>query len=308
MLKDTFYPLTSNVTKTLRQAKLTAAEWRIWSRLVEVDPWGDRYKDINTLEIMQECEVSKATFYRAIAKFEELEIFDFQDNGFSIRNLYGVSSLKNETRFSEMRQDSQICENSLKNETRFSEMRQDSQICENQAPEPALGNDSESAQILKTIQDHLDQQQKEPAVDLRKFEEVKKIIDQLKLIKCTPGLQINKQVEQAIADFLPNAQDAIAYLKECLKTWDGRRTYNWTGVLVKALKEGQKPNFPVHTQGGLLEIPPIPEELKKWFETVDQKRFNIFYSETRHSWMAVNKTGHAKQLFWQDAIIQWRKE
>ena len=36
-----FYPLTSKITVILRQAKLTAAEWRIWSYLVEVAPWGD---------------------------------------------------------------------------------------------------------------------------------------------------------------------------------------------------------------------------------------------------------------------------
>jgi hypothetical protein len=179
---------------------------------------------------------------------------------------------------------------------------------EKQTSEPLSDKDYESAQILKTIQDRLDQQQNEPAVELEKLEEVKKIIDQLKLIKCTPGLQINKQVEQAIADFLPNAQDAIAYLKECLKTWDGRRTYNWTGVLVKALKEGQKPNFPAHTQGGLLEISDCPKELEEWFKTADKKRFNIFWSGTRHSWMVIDKEDPINHIFWQDAIIQWRKE
>ena len=148
-----FYPLTSDITAKLRKGKLTAAEWRIWSYLVEIDPWGDRYIKINTLEIMQKCSVSKATFYRAIAKFQELELFDFQDDGFNIRNLRGVSSLKNETRFSKMRQDSQICENSLKDETRFSKMRQDSQICASQPPEVFPSKDSVSSQTLQISSD-----------------------------------------------------------------------------------------------------------------------------------------------------------
>lgn len=69
-----FYPLTWDITAKLRKGKLTAAEWRIWSYLVEMHPWGDVYQKIETLEIMQKCSVSKATFYRAIAKFQELGV------------------------------------------------------------------------------------------------------------------------------------------------------------------------------------------------------------------------------------------
>ncbi|VEP16999.1 conserved hypothetical protein [Hyella patelloides LEGE 07179] len=93
-IQGKFYPLTSEVTAKLRQAKLTAAEWRIWSYLVEVDPWGDRYQDLNSLNVMSKCDCSKATFYRAIAKFQRLSLFDIQDKGFSIRNLTGASTIK----------------------------------------------------------------------------------------------------------------------------------------------------------------------------------------------------------------------
>jgi len=69
-----FYPLTSDITAKLRKGKLTAAEWRIWSYLVEIDPRVDFYQKINALKIMQECSVSKATFYRAIAKLQKLGV------------------------------------------------------------------------------------------------------------------------------------------------------------------------------------------------------------------------------------------
>jgi hypothetical protein len=147
-----FYPVTPEVSRKLRAANLTAAEWRIWSYLIEIDPWGDVYKDIDTLTVMTECDVSKATFYRAIAKFQELELFDFQDKGISIRNLNGVSSLKNETTVSKMRLDSQSCETRLKNETRVSKMRLDSQSCENQLSKPLSNKDSDSPQTIQTIQ------------------------------------------------------------------------------------------------------------------------------------------------------------
>lgn len=155
VINENFYPLTSVVSKKLRQAGLTAAEWRIWSYLTEIDSWGDNYKKCNTLALLDECEVSKATFYRAVAKFQKLEMFDFQDDGFSIRNLYGVSSLKNEKTVSKMRQDSQICESSLKNEKTVSKVRQDSQICENQSLEPLQNKDSDSPQTIQTYSDFI---------------------------------------------------------------------------------------------------------------------------------------------------------
>ena len=168
---NNFYPITPEVSRKLRQGKLTAAEWRIWSYLIEIDPWGDIYKDIDTLTVMAECDVSKATFYRAIAKFQELELFDIQDKGISIRNLKGVSSLKNETPVSEMRQDSQNCETRRKNETKKSKMRQDSQNCENQPPEPAPSKASEvphTIQTYKTYTDSLSEAEKESFLEFGK--------------------------------------------------------------------------------------------------------------------------------------------
>jgi hypothetical protein len=73
-IQGKFYPLTGDVTTKLRKGKLTAAEWRIWSYLVEIDPWGDRYQDIDSLDVMSKCNCSRATFYRAIAKFQEIDV------------------------------------------------------------------------------------------------------------------------------------------------------------------------------------------------------------------------------------------
>ncbi|MBE9039350.1 hypothetical protein IQ235_00885 [Oscillatoriales cyanobacterium LEGE 11467] len=148
-----FYPLTGPIAAKLRQAKLTAAEWRIWSYLVELDPHGDRYLDLDTLTVMTECDCSKATFYRAIGKFQKLGIFDFQDKGWSFKNQSGVSKLKRQ---------SQNCSASLKNETAVSKMkppvskmRLDSQNCENRSPEPPPDKASESSQTNKTYSDFI---------------------------------------------------------------------------------------------------------------------------------------------------------
>ena len=169
-IQGKFYPLISEVTAALRRAKLTAAEWRIWSYLVEIDPWGDRYQDIDSLDVMSKCDCSRATFYRAIAKFQKLKIFDIQDKGFSIRNLTGASSLKfnraeeqstklkkvdlkTEKVVSKMRLDSQNCGSDLKTENLVSKMRLDSQNCENKPPESPPDKDCKSPQTLQNYSD-----------------------------------------------------------------------------------------------------------------------------------------------------------
>jgi hypothetical protein len=155
-IQGQFYPLTPDYTQHLRKAKLTAAEWGIWSYLIGIDPWGDKYHDLDTLRLISECDCSKATLYRAIAKFQELGLFDFQDKGLCFKNEIGTKRLrkgyrKNETEVSKMRQDSQTCENNRKNETEVSEMRQDSQTCENQPLEPASNKDSSPSQTIQTV-------------------------------------------------------------------------------------------------------------------------------------------------------------
>ena len=155
-----FYQVTPNVAKALRKANLTASEWKIWSYLVEIDPWGDRYEEVETMAVMSSCNVSKATYYRAIGKFQDEKIFDFQDKGFNVRNLHGVRSLRNEKTVSELRQtaknsESQNCENSLRIETKVSEMRQLSQDCENRGSKTALSNESGSPQISSDYSEDL---------------------------------------------------------------------------------------------------------------------------------------------------------
>jgi asparagine synthetase B (glutamine-hydrolysing) len=85
-----------------------AAEWRFWSYLTEQDPWGDKYKELDPLDIMRECGMSKATYYRAKAKFQELGLFDFQESKACVRNLEGISKMRREAQYpsllSKMRQ------------------------------------------------------------------------------------------------------------------------------------------------------------------------------------------------------------
>jgi len=130
----TFYQLTPETGKTLIKNELTAAEWRVWIYLVCLDPWGNEYKDLNSLEIMSECKVSKTTLWRAMSKLQDLGLFDFQDQGFHFKNETGVSKMKqefqkrnrnfkNETEISKMKQKFQKRNRNFKNETEISKMK-----------------------------------------------------------------------------------------------------------------------------------------------------------------------------------------
>ena len=82
-----FFKLTPEMGKLLRE-NLTLSEWKLWSLFIDYDSFGDKYVEIPPLiEILMECDISERTFYRAIAKFKELNLFDFKYDKAHIRNL-----------------------------------------------------------------------------------------------------------------------------------------------------------------------------------------------------------------------------
>jgi hypothetical protein len=141
-----FYPFASSMAKKLREAHLSAAEWRFWSYLIEHDPWGDRYKELDPFDILRECGMSKATYYRAKAKLQKLGLFDFQESKVSYRNLEGISQI---------RQEPQKSDSILKNEIANPEMRANPQKRENQPLESFVSKASNTLQtysdLLKTL-------------------------------------------------------------------------------------------------------------------------------------------------------------
>ena len=71
--QDTFKPffqLSKEAIKLLWGAKLSGNDWKVFSFLSLIDPFGDRWCEIPNIEsICQLLEMSHASFYRAIAKF-----------------------------------------------------------------------------------------------------------------------------------------------------------------------------------------------------------------------------------------------
>ncbi|MFM8294645.1 MAG: hypothetical protein ACKN9E_08880 [Microcystaceae cyanobacterium] len=107
-----FFKFTSEMSDFLRE-NLTLSEWKLWSYLVTLDPFGDQYQALPQVpSILEKCDISKATFYRAIAKLQNLELFDFQERGIDFRNLQA------EKRVSPVRQESHGCDKNLMDEAR----------------------------------------------------------------------------------------------------------------------------------------------------------------------------------------------
>jgi hypothetical protein len=131
-MKYKFYSLTPETGKRLREANLTAAEWRLWSYLAEKEPFGDRYQEFDTLTVIQECEISKTTLWRAMSKLQDLCLFDFQDRGIYFKNETGISKTK---------QVFQKRNGNFKNETEISEMKPE--ISKMKFSEPEISSQQE---------------------------------------------------------------------------------------------------------------------------------------------------------------------
>jgi hypothetical protein len=206
-IEGKFYPLTPEIGQKLRAAKLTAAEWRLWCYLIEIDPFGEQYKDLpDTLTILKEVGISKPTFYRAIAKFQKLNLFDFQDKGFSFRNLTRVSKIKPDSQKGDNRFKNET--ENLKNETDFSKLRQVSQKRENQSPKLLPYKASSSPKISKTYLDFIDslsegEREKFLEFGLKKARELPKP-------PTLPQKWVERNFKELYAEFLRQPSEAIA--------------------------------------------------------------------------------------------------
>lgn len=145
---EKFYPLTPSMSHKLRKSKLTKHEMALWLYLIEKDPFGDRYWQLpSTLEITTELEMSKASYFRARARLQELELFDFQEQRVDCRNLTGVSK---------MRLESQKCDSeSQKRDSKSQKCDSKSQKRESQRSKPSLGKDCRVSQTIQTYSDFI---------------------------------------------------------------------------------------------------------------------------------------------------------
>jgi hypothetical protein len=242
------------VANELRQADppLTAAEWRLWSLLVTLDPFGDRYQDLpDLLEIMQMCDMSKPTFYRAIAKFEELNLFDSQPLQIAFRNLRGQKIVSN------LRQQSQKRDNSLKNETipHTDEIERPPELFQDKG----FKNDSKVENVPIVLKDFKKQKHTKappthPVPDKNEQEKIGTLLQPIS----ESGIRINKTIQHAVAIATHQEGAAAAALRiqkalSAVKEQQDRgNCRNPGGMFVAAMRKG----FTANEQKGTRKQPP----------------------------------------------------
>jgi hypothetical protein len=163
--KDTYFRLTPVVRDKLLESKLTAAEWRIWSYLVSLDPFGDRGAKFSPAELMLKCAVKKSTYFAAKAKFQKLGLFDFSDGVTKVFNLQGFL---NHSEISECSQQEPLIESEISEshskisefESKISEFESKiseshSKISEFQSSKPLPEKNYGSPQTLQTYTDFI---------------------------------------------------------------------------------------------------------------------------------------------------------
>lgn len=171
-----FFRFTPQIAEKLRGANLSASEWKLWSYLVTLDPFGSKYVESpDLLDLLSECRITKSTFYRALAKLQDEGLIDSQPVKMAFRNLLGSKndSLENSpisgTRFPEMGIESQKWESSPKNGTEFPELGLNSQNWENGSLEPLQGTEPDPPKINKISKDSLNSL-RSPQTEKREFE------------------------------------------------------------------------------------------------------------------------------------------
>ena len=87
-----FYQTPNHFAMKAIRAKLTSADWCLWSYLQMLDPHGDRMKDIpNPQEIAEAIGISSKQVKRSLAKLEELGLYETEIVQIRGRNLAGAA-------------------------------------------------------------------------------------------------------------------------------------------------------------------------------------------------------------------------
>ncbi len=146
------------------------------------------------------------------------------------------------------------------------------------------------------LENHFSDQQQDPAAASTVDLEIQ--IKEIEKICCTPNIEIAPVVE-AMKKNPENVAGAIAYTKNCIRTWDGRRQFNWTGVLIKAIRAAQTVPAVITNQNDNNSVPPAPEGFAKWAEASSSIK-TIFYSTLRSEWVAIYQSG--LQRPWYEAM------
>jgi len=96
-----FYQTPNHFAMKAIRAKLTGADWCVWSYLQMLDPYGDRMKDLpNLQEIAEAISLSVKQVKRSLFKLEELGLYEIELLQIRGRNLGGATVKESKAKWS----------------------------------------------------------------------------------------------------------------------------------------------------------------------------------------------------------------
>ncbi len=163
-ITEEFYPLQKEELMKLYEVKLIKSAAYVHFALRLENPYCDRPVQVIPKEFALRWRIPEKSVYRAIARLKELGILNIKSGKLVIdwvrpekqedEEVEEVAVNENPTpKFSEVRNDSddsQSCEKILRVEKKFSEVRKNSQSCENRGLKPLSYIGSETLQTIQT--------------------------------------------------------------------------------------------------------------------------------------------------------------
>ena len=169
-----FYQTPNSMTIKAIRAKLTAADWALWTYLQMIDPFGDRMIELPTIpEIAANIEISERQVKRSLKKLEDLELYYWEPVVIRGQNLAGKQAkqlcqkkkvskskpqenkLSRQIKMTDLSNTGQNCPKNDEIVQKMTDLSKTGQNCPNQAPEPLSDKDSTSPQILQTYSDFI---------------------------------------------------------------------------------------------------------------------------------------------------------
>jgi len=252
--QNLYYPLTPKIAKELRSLPLFAADWRLWSYLVTLDPFGEEYQELPDLAtILTECNISKASFYRALAKFDEHQLFDTQPIRIAFLNLRGSKSRTHETENLTHETENLTHETENLTHETFDSLERNCEV-------DGVSNTDDCAECTNTKQKTLKKNRTEesvfPAVNREELgacsdesenspkQEMQRLSDLIE----AGGIKTNKTIKTALAELISRVGSAAATktvensLSAVLEQVSRGTVRNKGGLLVASLKRGYTAN------------------------------------------------------------------
>lgn len=136
-----FHQTPNSFTAKAIRAKLTGADWCVWSYLQMLDPHGDRMKDIpNPREIAEAIDLSAKQVKRSLQKLDDLDLYRTEIIQLKGHNLAGAAVKKMRTKMSDT--DNSVCDG-----TKLSIVGQSCPV-ENEIVQPKTGLSESTAETL----------------------------------------------------------------------------------------------------------------------------------------------------------------